>query len=419
MAQLKDDCFAFGDTLIPYDEAMSDLAARLATVVDTETVPLPKAAGRVLAEDVVSDRNVPPHDNSAVDGYAVFFSDLASPGETRLPVTGRVAAGHPLGRGAKAGEAVQIFTGAPMPDGMDTVFMEEDCVRDGDAVILPEGLKQGSNRRFAGEDVKTGDVIVHAGTRLRPQDVGLAASVGRDTLKVFKPLRVAVFSTGDEVRDPSDDAPPGCIYDANRFAVMAMLERLGIEITDLGILPDDEAAIAAALDAAADGHHLLMTSGGVSAGEEDHVKAAVEKLGSIHFWRLAIKPGRPIALGQAGEAAFIGLPGNPVAAMVTFLMIAQPMLRQMAGETGYQAARLKVATDFPYKKKSGRREWVRVALGSDGNGTPVLSKHHSSGAGILTSMAAADGLAEIAEDVEKLEAGAMVTYIPFSGLLSG
>ncbi len=419
MAQLKDDCFAFGDALVPYDEAMSDLGARLGAVVGTETVPLTQAAGRVLAGDVVSDRNVPPHDNSAVDGYAVFYSDLAAAGETRLPVTGRVAAGHPLGRDARAGEAVQIFTGAPMPDGMDTVFMEEDCVRDGDAVVLPEGLKLGANRRFAGEDVKSGDVIVRAGTRLRPQDVGLAASVGRDTLDVFKRLRVAVFSTGDEVRDPSAEAPAGCIYDANRFAVMAMLDRLGIEVTDLGILPDDEAAIAAALGAAADGHHVLMTSGGVSAGEEDHVKAAVEKLGSIHFWRLAIKPGRPIALGQIGDAAFIGLPGNPVAAMVTFLMIAQPMLRQLSGETGYHAPRLKVATDFPYKKKSGRREWVRVALGSDGSGLPVLQKHHSSGAGILTSMAAADGLAEISEDIEKLEAGAMVTYIPFAGLLSG
>ncbi|MGJ3257981.1 MAG: molybdopterin molybdotransferase MoeA [Rhodospirillales bacterium] len=419
MAQLKDDCFAFGDALIPYEDAMADLAKRLAPVVETETVPLVKAAGRVLAEDIVSDRNVPPHDNSAVDGYAVFFSDLAADAETRLPLTGRVAAGHPLGRDARPGEAVRIFTGAPMPAGMDTVFMEEDCTPSGDDVILPAGLKQGANRRFAGEDVKSGDVIVRAGMQLRPQDVGLAASVGRNALTVYAPLRVAVFSTGDEVRDPSDDAPEGCIYDANRFAVMAMLERLGVVVTDLGILPDNETAIADALGQAAGGQHVLMTSGGVSAGEEDHVKAAVEKLGSIHFWRLAIKPGRPIALGQAGDAAFIGLPGNPVAAMVTFLMIAQPMLRQLAGETGYRAARLRVPTDFEYKKKRGRREWVRVALDSGADGAPVARKHHSSGAGILTSMAGADGLVEVGEDVERLEAGASVTYIPFSGLLSG
>lgn len=419
MAQLKDDCFAFGDSLIPFDDAMAELAARLTTVVDTETVPLVEAAGRVLAEDLISERNVPPHDNSAVDGYAVFFNDLDPDAETSLPVTGRVAAGHPLGRDARPGEAVQIFTGAPMPDGMDTVFMEEDCIRDGDQVVLPKGLKQGSNRRFAGEDVKTGDVVVSKGTRLRPQEIGLAASIGRHDVGVFKQLRVAVFSTGDEVRDPSGDAPAGCIFDANRYAVMAMLERLGAALTDLGILSDDKTAIASALHMAAADHHVLMTSGGVSAGEEDHVKAAVETLGSIHFWRLAIKPGRPIALGQIGDAAFVGLPGNPVAAMVTFLMIAQPMLRRLAGETNYRAARLKVATDFAYKKKAGRREWVRVALGSDGNGTPLLSKHHSSGAGILTSMAGADGLAEIGEDIERLEAGARVTYIPFSGLISG
>jgi len=419
MAQLKDDCFAFGDTLVPYDDAMADLAVRLDTVVETESVPLTAALGRILAADILSERNVPPHDNSAVDGYAVFYSDLNPDGETRLPVTGRVAAGHPLGRAAKPGESVQIFTGAPMPDGMDTVFMEEDCMRDGDDVVLPKGLKQGSNRRFAGEDVKTGDVIVRKGCRLRPQDIGLAASVGRHTLEVFKPLRVAVFSTGDEVRDPSGDAPPGCIYDANRFAVMAMLQRLGASVTDLGILPDDQAAIADALSAAAAGHDVLMTSGGVSAGEEDHVKAAVESLGSIHFWRLAIKPGRPIALGQIGDAAFVGLPGNPVAAMVTFLMVAQPMLRRLSGEQGYKPVRLKVVTDFAYKKKSGRREWVRVGLGDDGSDGPVVFKHHSSGAGILTSMAAADGLVELTEDVEKLESGATVTYIPFNGLLSG
>lgn len=419
MAQLKDDCFAFGDALVPFDDAMSDLATRLKTVVETEAVSLIEAGGRVLAEDLVSDRNVPPHDNSAVDGYAVFFSDLDPDYETRLPVSGRVAAGHPLGRDAQPGEAVQIFTGAPMPSGMDTVFMEEDVARDGDQIVLPKGLKQGSNRRFAGEDVKTGDVIVVDGTRLRPQEIGLAASIGRDRLTVYQPLRVAVFSTGDEVSDPTGDAPEGCIYDANRFSVMALLHRLGVAVTDLGILPDDEAAISAALGKAASDHHVLMTSGGVSAGEEDHVKAAVEKLGRIHFWRLAIKPGRPIALGQLGDASFIGLPGNPVAAMVTFLMIAQPILRRLAGETGYRAARVKVATDFAYKKKKGRREWVRVTLGSDGNGSPLLSKHHSSGAGILTSMSGADGLAEIGEDIERLEAGASVTYIPFSGLISG
>ncbi len=416
MAQLKDDCFAFGGALTPLADALADLTTRIEPVVGVERTPLAGAAGRVLAEDIVADRNVPPHDNSAVDGYAVQFADLDPSGETRLPVTGRVAAGHPLGRAGKPGEAVRIFTGAPMPDGMDTVFMEEDCRADGDAVILPAGLKQGSNRRFAGEDVKQGTVIIRTGVRLRPQEIGLAASVGRDTVAVFQRLRVGVFSTGDEVRDPGGDAPAGSIYDANRFAVMALLGRYGCAVTDLGILPDKADAIADALGRAAPDQDLLITSGGVSAGEEDHVKTAVDSLGSIHFWRLAIKPGRPIALGQVGGAAFVGLPGNPVAAMVTFLMVAQPMLRRLAGENVAPPAEFSVPADFKYKKKSGRREWVRVRLERNDAGTMVARKHHSSGAGILTSMVDADGLVELGEDVERIEPGMPVTFLPFTGL---
>ncbi|MDA8637246.1 molybdopterin molybdotransferase MoeA [Rhodospirillales bacterium] len=419
MAQLKDDCFAFGDALTPFADAIADLNNRLETVVDVEAVPTVETLGRILAEDIVSDRAVPPHDNSAVDGYAVFYEDLNADGETRLPVTGRVAAGHPLGREAVRGEAVRIFTGAPMPNGMDTVFMEEDTSLVGDVVILPNGLKHGSNRRFAGEDVKIGDTIIRAGKRLRPQEIGLAASVGRDKLKTFKRLKVAVFSTGDEVRDPGGDAPAGCIYDANRYAVMSLLMGMGCAVTDLGILPDDKDAIIAALDAAKSDHDVLMTSGGVSAGEEDHVKSAVESLGSIHFWRLAIKPGRPIALGQVGDASFIGLPGNPVAAMVTFLMIAQPVLRRLSGETGYQPNRFPVVSGFDYKKKPNRREWVRVRVEVSNEGTVTALKHHSSGAGILTSMVDADGLVEVPEDIVRLEIGDMVTYIPFNGLIAG
>ncbi|MEK9725382.1 MAG: gephyrin-like molybdotransferase Glp, partial [Rhodospirillaceae bacterium] len=347
-------------------------------------------------------------------GYAVFFDDLEPSGETRLPVTGRIAAGHPLGRAAGSGEAIRIFTGAPMPDGPDTVFMEEDCTPDGDFVILPAGLKKGSNRRKRGEDIEAGRIIVQAGTRLRPQEIGLAASVGRSALVVRTPLRVAVFSTGDEVRDPGVEAPEGCIYDANRFAVTALLKGLDCAVTDLGILPDTEDAIAAALAAAAPSHDVLVTSGGVSAGEEDHVKAAVERHGRLHFWRLAIKPGRPIALGQVGNAAFIGLPGNPVAAMVTFMVIARPVLLTMAGGVRTAAPRFPVKAAFDYKKKQGRREWVRATLSGGENGSLAATKFRSSGAGILTSMVEADGLVEIPEDVEKVEPGDTVDFLPFN-----
>ena len=426
MAQLKDDCFAFGGELMPLADALDRLRDNVGVTVGTETVALRQAAGRILAEDVTAERNVPPHDNSAVDGYAVYFEDLNDGEDTRLPLSARIAAGHPLDRPAKRGEALRIFTGAPMPTGADgtqasgpdTVFMEEDCTEDSGGVVLPPGLKRGSNRRHAGEDVTAGTVIIEAGRRLRAQEIGLAASVGRESLSVHKRLRAAVFSTGDEIRDPGGEAPEGCIFDANRYTVMALLEGLGAEVTDLGILEDDTGAIAKALEAATADHDLLVTSGGVSAGEEDHVRDAVESLGQIHFWRLAIKPGRPIALGQVGgqvgDVAFLGLPGNPVAAMVTFMVIGRPLVLLLSGASDADAKRFPVEAGFDYKKKKGRREWARVTLETNGKGVPVAMKHHSSGAGILTSMVEADGLVELPEDTEALKKGAMVDFLPFN-----
>ena len=425
MAQLKDDCFAFGGELMPLADALDQLNGRIGPVTGTETVGIREAAGRILAEDVTAERDVPPHDNSAVDGYAVYFDDLDKKGATRLKVTGRITAGHPLGRIAAPGEAIRIFTGAPIPDGPeggpesgpDTVFMEEDCEQDGDNVVLPAGLKRGANRRGAGEDIAKGSVIIKAGCRLRAQEVGLAASVGCAELAVYQRLAVAVFSTGDEVRDPGDGAPEGCIFDANRYAIIALLEGLGAAVTDLGILKDDTDAMTEALEVAATDHDLLVTSGGVSAGEEDHVKTAVERLGQVHFWRLAIKPGRPIALGQVGDVAFLGLPGNPVAAMVTFMIIGRPLVLLLGGATETGSPRFPVEAGFDYKKKLGRREWARVKLQTNGRGMPVAMKFHSSGAGILTSMVEADGLVELPEEMEALEKGAMVDFLPFNEVM--
>ncbi len=421
MAQLKDDCFAFGGELLPLAVALADLKSRLEPVVGMETVPLKEAQGRILAEDICSTRDVPPHDNSAVDGYAVYFSDLPSGGEARLPVAARIAAGHPLPRPARRGEAYRIFTGAPMPGGEaggpDTVYMEEDCEQDGDQVILPSGLKAGSNRRKQGEDVRTGDVVLKTGSRLRPQEIGMAASIGQAQLKVFKRLRVAVFSTGDEICDPSGDAPAGSIYDSNRYSTIAQLTTLGCQVTDIGILPDDEPTIADALAKAANDHDLLITSGGVSAGEEDHVKAAVAAHGGVHLWRLAIKPGRPIALGQVGNAAFVGLPGNPVAAMVTFMTIARGMILTLSGATDTTAHRYQVTAGFDHKKKQGRTEWVRVRLRTDEKGQLGAHKIHSGGSGILTSLVDADGLVELGEDVETIQTGEAVDFLPFSEVM--
>lgn len=432
MAQLKDDCFAFAGGLIALPEAERALMSRVAPAAEAEDAPLSLALGRILAEDIAAARDVPPHDNAAVDGYAVYFADLDPKGETRLAVTGRVTAGHPLGRDARRGEAIRIFTGAPIPGGPsggpDTVFMEEDVRVEGDAAIFPPGLKKGSNLRKRGEDIRQGDAILRRGRRLRPQDLGVAASVGRANLSVYRPLRAAVFSTGDEVRDPGrgGDAlegaiEDGCIFDSNRFAIMGLLGELGLEVSDLGILPDREPAIRDALAAAARGHDLLVTSGGVSAGEEDHVKTAVRAIGGrIDLWRLAIKPGRPVAFGAVGGAAFVGLPGNPVAAMATFMRIARPMILKMSGASEAEIAplRFSVAADFAYDKKAGRREWVRAKLVPDGAGLLRARKVRGSGSGILTSMTEADGLVELTEEIVQVEPGQPVDFLPFSELLA-
>lgn len=419
MAQLSDDCFAFGGDLTPVDEALAHLSGVLVAVTEPETVPLSRTLGRILAEDLHAGEDVPPHDNSAVDGYAVFFDDLAAAGATTLAISGRAAAGHPLARAQGRGEAVRIFTGAPIPlgadgSGPDTVLMQEDCQATETDVIIPAGIRRGANRRLAGEDVRAGSVVLRAGQRLRPQEIGLAAAIGRSNLSVRAPLRAAIFSTGDEVRDPGALRDAGAIYDSNRFALGALLTGLGISVSDLGILPDNRETIARALTDAARDHDVILTSGGVSAGGEDHVRGAVEDSGSLHFWRLAIKPGRPIALGQVGRVPFIGLPGNPVAAMVTFLRVARPLIQRLAGAAVTAPALFQVRAGFDYKKKLNRREYVRVRLESDAPARHVARKYERDGAGILSSMVFADGLVELSETITAIQEGDLVDYLPFS-----
>src|SRR5215472_9551601 len=351
MAQLSDDCFAFGGALLTVADALAEIEARVAPVVETQTVPLTSAAGRILACDVIATMNLPPHDNSAVDGYAVAHADLIPGHDTVMPVIGRAAAGHPLGRPARRGEAIRIFTGAPMPDGTDTVMMQEDCTREGERVRLKPGIRKGANCRHAGEDVAAGEIALSAGRRLRAPDLGLAAAIGHRELCVFSPLRVALLSTGDEICDPGAPLPAGAIYDANRFMLAALLEGMGCRVSDFGIRPDHEAALVDALATASAEHDLIVTSGGVSTGEEDHVKAAVERLGTLHFWRLAIKPGRPVALGQVRGVPLIGLPGNPVAALVTFVALARPLILKLAGAAALPPRLFRVRADFSYRKK--------------------------------------------------------------------
>ncbi len=422
MVQLSDDCFAAGSRLLTTAEALDILAERISPLPHVERIDLGEAAGRILAEDIVAPFDVPPHGNSAVDGYAIFFDDLDPERDTVLPVTGRAAAGHPLGRPARRGEAIRIFTGAPMPEGPDTVMMQEDCREEDGRVVIPPGITRGANTRAAGEDISAGSTVLARGARLRPQDVGIAASVGRTTLEVYAPLRVAVFSTGDEVRDPGDELPEGCIYDSNRYATMAALRQLGCRVTDFGILPDETGAIGEALDRGAAEHDLLLTSGGMSVGEEDHVKDAVEARGRLDFWRLAIKPGRPVAMGQvkAGERTvpFVGLPGNPVAAMVTFLLVARPLILRLGGATQLAPLHYRVRADFEHRKKKNRREFIRARIAPGRDGMPLARKYGASGAGILSSLVGADGLVELPEDMTHLESGSMVDFLPFSEVLA-
>jgi len=417
MAQLSDDCFAFGGDLLSMAAALELLSRQVAPVVEAETAPLKAARGRILAAPIMAPHAVPPHDNAAVDGYAVLFDDLAQDGPTVLPVAGRAAAGHPLQGVARHRAAVRVFTGAPMPEGVDTVLMQEDCSESDGHVRIPPGIKRGANRRRAGEDVKAGASVLAAGQRLRAQEIGLAASLGFTTLPVYRRLRVAVFSTGDEVRDPGAGLPPGSIYDANRYVLQALLGGLGCEVTDLGILPDTAAAIRRALAAAAPGHDLILTSGGMSTGEEDHVKAAVEAQGRLHFWRLAIKPGRPVAMGQVGRVPFMGLPGNPVAVMVTFLILARPLVLRLSGAVLAPPKRFRVTAGFDYKKRPNRCEYVRARLEPDGAGGWIARKFPRDGAGILSSMVESDGLAEIGEGIGRIEPGAAIDFIPFSEVI--
>jgi molybdopterin molybdotransferase len=410
------DCFAPDAGTLRVDAAIAALVGAVDCRLGTETVPLHRARGRVLAAPVVSARPVPPHDNSAVDGYAVSAGDLDADGETRLPVSARIAAGHPPEGPLAAGTVARIFTGAVLPAGADTVVPQEACRTDGGAVVLPAGVRRGANRRQAGEDVRAGDTVIVPGTRLRAQEVGLAAAVGLDRIEVRRRLRAAVFSTGDEIREPGAEAPPGCIYDSNRHVVSALLDGLGVEVTDLGILPDRFDAVRDGLAAAAAGHDLIVTSGGVSTGEEDHVKAAVGLLGGLHFWRIAVRPGRPLSVGLVGDVPFVGLPGNPVAAMATLLMVVRPMVLKLAGAVPETPLPARVRAGFDFRKRVGRREWLRARLGPGGDGVPVAQRFPSEGSGILTSMVWADGLVDLPEELAAVAVGDLVDFVPFRDL---
>jgi molybdopterin molybdotransferase len=416
MAQLSDDCFAFGGPMLSVDEAVGIIGARVTAVPDVEAVALANADGRVLAHDVAAPLPLPPFTNSAVDGYAVSSRDLLPQNEQAFLLTGRVLAGASAQAPVKPGQAVRIFTGAPMPDGADTVFMQEDVRLENGKVFLPPGLKAGANVRPAGEDIPSGYAALKSGQRLRPQDVALAAAFGLTQLDVVRRIRVAVFSTGNELVSPGEARAAAQLFDSNRFMLMAMLNRLGCETSDLGILRDEPAALAGALQMVAGAHDLILTTGGVSTGEEDHVKASVEAAGKLVLWRMAIKPGRPVAMGIIDGTPFIGLPGNPVASFVTFVHVVRPTVLALAGALPQRLAPMPVRAAFSYRKKAARREYVRVNLRRGTGGVLEAVKFPREGAGLLSSLVDTDGLVELGEDVTRVEPGETVGFLSYANL---
>jgi molybdopterin molybdotransferase len=424
--KLLDDCFLHDGDRLRHDQAIALLRSRLAPVTGTERVALADVAGRVLAEPAMALRPVPAHTNSAVDGYGFAAADYAANAGHTFPVGARVAAGHPLDSPVAPGSAVRIFTGAMLPPGIDTVAMQEDCEAgtgdDGKVTVqIPAGLKRGANVRQAGEDVAAGTRLFEAGALLRPQDAAALASIGIGEVVCRRRLAVAIVSTGDEViRAGSRPLGPGEVYDANAPMLAGLVRAAGADVTDLGVWPDDAGEIRRRLADAAQRFDVILTSGGASRGEEDHMVEALGVLGKLHLWQLAIKPGRPLSFGQIGDAIMVGLPGNPVAVFVCFLMYAYPMLRRLGGTEWPEPRRLVLPAAFTVpKRKTGRREFFRGMLIETEAGLAV-DKYARDGSGLITGLRLADGLIDIGEDVTAIAEGDRVSFIPFSefGILS-
>ena len=405
--------------LLPLDDALARLLAVAAPLPGVESVAVGDADGRVLAQDVVSALHVPPQDNSSMDGYAVCCADLGAPG-VLLPVSQRIPAGA-SGAPLQSGTVARIFTGAPVPQGADAIVMQEDCTSvEGTSTpqvqinVLPT---PGQYIRRAGEDVVRGDVVLASGQRLGPAELGLAASIGLASLNVARRPRVALFSTGDELVMPGtvapQDMPPGAIYNSNRFFLSALLRRMGCEVTDLGIVPDQREATVQALRDAAQSHDVILTSGGVSVGEEDHIKPAVQSLGTLDLWQIAIKPGKPFAHGRIGAAHFLGLPGNPVSSFVTFLVLVRPFLLQLQGARQVAIKSVAARADFTWARPDKRREFLRARRNDQGG----LDLFPNQSSGVLTSAVWGDGLIDNPPGCA-IAAGDTVRFVPFSELLT-
>ena len=419
---LIDDCFLHDKDRLRHDEALDLLKQRLSAIVGAETISTDAALGRVLADDITAPHEVPLHTNAAVDGYAFDSADFDG---APMPVSGRIAAGDLNPDALTKGTAVRIFTGAPMPAGAQTVAMQEDCSESDGQVQLPKGLKSGANCRKSGEDLQIGDLVVAKGKRLTPADLAALASIGFDRVSVFKKLKVAQFSNGNEMRVPGHSKSPllpGEVYDANQPLLAALCADLPVDLSAHGIIRDDASAAEEAIATARHEHDVIITTGGASRGAEDHMVTVLDKLGKRHLWQLAVKPGRPMMFGQlerkdsGRECLYFGLPGNPVAAMVCFLLYTRPALLRLAGADWKTPPRFKVPAAFSIaKKKPDRREFIRGKLIANEQGEMVVEKYGRDGSGLISSLRESDGLIEIPESVTSLEEGELVSFLPFSG----
>ena len=413
--RLANDCFACLHELMSHEKAMRLLRERVAPVVDSEEVPLAEALGRVLAEDVIAPRDIPAFANAAMDGFAVRHADLDPEAETDLPVSMSIFAGD-VPRPLPEGTAARIFTGAPMPEGADTCVMQEDVEHDEATGVarFPAGIARGINVRPAGEDQAAGRPVARAGERLRPPELAAIASTGMARVKVFGKLKVALMSTGNEIIRPGEPFAPGAIYDANHFFLRGTLATLPVEVVDFGVLADERTVVEEAFRRAAEECDVIITSAGISTGEADYMAETARKLGSLHAWRLAIKPGKPLAFGQIGDTVYLGLPGNPVAAFVTFLVYGWPLLAGLAGHAWREPERLTLPAAFEMKRrKTGRREFLRGWLETDEGGQTVVRRFPRDGSGLISSAVAATGLIEVTEDLERIAPGDPVRFLPF------
>jgi molybdopterin molybdotransferase len=402
-------------SLVSYDDALRSLLSQVTATEVVENKPLLEALSRILAQSIQSTINVPPADNSAMDGYAINTVDIATEGKTRLPVSQRIAAGD-VGQTLKPGTAARIFTGAPIPPGANAVIMQEQVEAIADTIEFEVRPIEHQNIRPAGNDIKVNDNILDQGCLLRPQALGLAASIGLQSLPVYRKVRVGIFFTGDELVEPGEALAPGKIYDSNRYTLHGMLQKLGCDIVDLGLVGDTLEATKAAMLDATDKADLVVTCGGVSVGEEDHVRIAIEQLGDLHMWRLAIKPGKPLAFGKINQTPFMGLPGNPVSVFATFMLFVSPVIKILQGRYWQKPTALPVTAGFDWPKPDSRREFLRARLEQDESLGLVARIYPNQDSGVLTSTAWAQGFVEIAEGAT-VKIGDKVDYLPFSEFL--